>query len=103
MAKKSKTPYILIAVVMLVMLLSYIGLKLSIDNMQRRVAYLNDSLLVIQNEEIKLMADYQEQADRDSIISWALTRHGLIFNEQEIDSVIINHTELETLKQIFNK
>lgn len=101
MAKKSKAPYLIIAVIAIVFLLSYVGLKLSIDNMQRRVAYLNDSLLVIQNEEIKLMANYQELANRDSIIVWAMTRHGLIFNEQDIDTVTVDGAVLDSVKQIF--
>ncbi len=101
MAKKSKAPYIILAVVLIVIVMASVALRLKIDNLQRRVAYLNDSLIVVQNEEIKLMAMYQELANRDSIVIWGMSSHGLIFNPQYSDSVTVNQTDIETLEKIF--
>lgn len=96
--KPSILAYTVLLLAFFMMLLGYVYVKLSIDELKKKKVSIENEILVISEDKVKLNAEYQFFSSEERIRSLASTQLGMVFNPLAIETIKISTTEFEELK-----
>lgn len=80
--------------------LVYVYTKLSIDELKKKKISVENEILVMREDEVKLDAEYQFFSSEERIRSLASTQLGMVFNPLAIETIKISSAEIEELKTL---
>ncbi|MDP2301519.1 MAG: hypothetical protein Q8N03_03720 [Ignavibacteria bacterium] len=104
--KNTLAYFVLTAITLVVFVLGYVGLKLQIDFMQKQIVKLNEYKIVVENDRLSLIAQYQILSSEERIKQIAseelgLTNQNMFLGNLEISKERIS--EIEELVKIKNE
>lgn len=106
MNKKRKNPIILItisgAVLITLIILSYIGLNLEIERLKRENLKLEEILSAERNKNVELKVQKQKLQSEELIISTAESRLGLNKFQEPFTIIEVDQNKIEQIKGIIN-
>lgn len=96
--KPSMLAYTILLLAFFMMPLAYVYTKLSIDELKKKKISVENEILVMREDEVKLDAEHQFLSSEGRIRSLASTQLGMVFNPVSIETIKISAAEIEELK-----
>lgn len=105
--KKGYTPTILtflsFSILIVVMLLSYVGLKLEMDALKKKQVIVNEKIIESNNMQMSLIAKSQELTSFERIKSIAQAELGMVVDNSAIREIFISQSEIDRVKELLKE
>jgi hypothetical protein len=104
--KNTLAYFVLTAVTLVVFVLGYVGLKLQIDFMQKQIIKMNEFKIIVENDRLSLIAQYQILSSEERIKQIAIEEFGLTNQSMFLGSLEISKdriSEIEELVKVKNE
>jgi hypothetical protein len=98
--KNTLAYFVLTAVTLVVFVLGYVGLKLQIDFMKKQIIKLNEVKIVIENDRLSLIAQYQILSSEERIKQIASEELGLTSQSMFISNLEISKDRISEIEEL---
>jgi hypothetical protein len=98
--KNTLAYFVLTAVTLVVFVLGYVGLKLQIDFMKKQIIKLNEVKIVIENDRLSLIAQYQILSSEERIKQIASEELGLTSQSMFIGNLEISKDRISEIEEL---